>query len=120
MTAEAIDWGSFGSGQFVKFASVGDKAEGVITRISVGEDFNGNPCPVIDIDTANGPQTISCGQAALKAKVRDLGAKGEVKVGRNISVTYTGDVKAEKGMKKEFSIVLTDGTAKAQDDAPPF
>ena len=115
--SEALDWSSFGSGQFVKFATIGDKAEGVITGLRTGDDFNGNPCPVIDIDGANGPQTISCGQAALKATVRDLGQKGEVKVGRKITVIYTGDTKAEKGMKKVFSVELTDV---AGSDAPPF
>jgi hypothetical protein len=114
---EVIDWGQFGSGQFVKFATVGDSVTGVITGLRVGQDFNGAPCPVIDVDTAGGPQTISCGQAALKATVRDLGAKGEVRVGRTIAVTYTGDTKAEKGMKKVFSVVLSDAPGS---DKPPF
>jgi len=113
--SEALDWDSFDTSGFVKFATVGDKAVGTITGLRTGEDFNGNPCPVIDIDTADGPRTISCGQAALKATIRELGQKGEVKVGRTISVTYTGDVKATKGMKKVFDISLSDG-----DDKPPF
>lgn len=114
---EVIDWGQFGSGQFVKFDTVGVNAEGTITGLRVGQDFNGAPCPVIDIDGAAGPQTISCGQAALKATVRELGAKGEIKVGRKISVTYTGDVKAEKGMKKVFEVKLSGDAAS---EAPPF
>lgn len=115
---EVIDWGQFGSGQFVKFATIGDSITGTITGLRVGQDFNGAPCPVIDVDTANGPQTISCGQAALKATVRDLGAKGEVRIGRTITVTYTGDIKAEKGMKKVFDVKLTDSAAAS--DTPPF
>lgn len=115
--SEALDWSSFGSGQFVKFATIGDSVTGVITGLRTGDDFNGNPCPVIDVDTATGPQTISCGQAALKATVRELGQKGEVRIGRTIAVTYTGDTKAEKGMKKVFTVVLSDT---AGSDKPPF
>ena len=114
---EAVDWASFDTSGFVKFAEIGDKAEGVITAVRVGTDFNELPCPVLDIETADGPRTISCGQAALKGTIRELGAKGEVRVGRHISVTYTGDVPAAKGKKKVFDIKITDG---ADDSKPPY
>jgi hypothetical protein len=116
--SEALDWDQFDSSGFVKFAKIGDKAEGTITAVRVGEDFNGNPCPVIDITTPDGDDvSISCGQAALKATVRELGAAGEVKVGRHISVAFTGEVKATKGMKKVFEVKLSGDAAS---EAPPF
>lgn len=116
---EVLDWSSFGPGAFVKFEQIGDKAEGVITAIRSGEDFNGRPCPVIDISTSDGEdRTISCGQANLKAQVTELGRAGKLTKGKHISVTYASTAKAEKGTKKVFEVVVSD--APATDAKPPF
>ena len=98
----------------MKFAAIGDSVSGTITGLRAGEDFNGNPCPVIDLTTAEGEQTVTCGQANLKAQIKALGSAGEIEIGKAISITYARDEKAEKGMRKMFEIKVTDG------NKPPF
>lgn len=120
--SDSVNWDDFDSGAFAKFQAKGDTYTGRIVGLRAGTDFNGNPCPVIDIEQADGtPLTISCGQAALKATVRQLGKDGELTVGRVITVTMTGEVKAERGMKKTFDVQVRDAVgAAAQADKPPF
>jgi hypothetical protein len=120
--SEVLDWSSFGSGAFVKFEQVGDKAEGVITGIRAGEDFNGHPCPVIDLRTADGEdRTITCGQANLKAQVTELGKAGKLAKGKHLSVEFSSTAKAEKGTKKVFTVTVDDAAASAAADSkPPF
>jgi hypothetical protein len=109
-----LDWGAFGSGDFVKFATIGDAVAGTITGVRAGQDFNGNPCPVLDLDTADGPRTVTCGQANLKSQIVAL----KPSVGQAISIAYVKDEKAEKGMKKVFEIKV--GQPSATGDKPPF
>ena len=104
-------WDSFPSGDFVKFATIGDTVSGTVTGIRVGEDFNGRPCPVIDLATADGPRTVTCGQANLSAQIKAM----RPKVGTALTITYTSEAKAEKGMKKVFTI-----TAAAGSEPAPF
>jgi hypothetical protein len=112
MTAEAVNWDDFSSGgDFVKFENVGDTVTGTITAIRGGTDFNGNPCPVIDLDTADGARTVTCAQANLKAQI----VAKRPTVGSSITITYAKQTKVEKGMRKDFDIVITAGEAK-----PPF
>lgn len=101
-----IDWDSFGSGQFVKFENIGDSVTGTITRVYTGTDFNGNPCPVLDLTTPEGEErTLSCGQANLKAQMREL----RPRVTDTITVTFNRTEKAEKGLRKVFVIEHTEG-----------
>lgn len=95
-----IQWDEFGASEFVKFADKGDTVSGTITNIRVGNDFNGNPCPVLDLDTGNGSRTVTAGQANLKSQIVQL----RPNVGDTITITYDRDEKAEKGMKKVFAI----------------
>lgn len=95
-----IQWDEFGASEFVKFADKGDTVTGTITNIRVGNDFNGNPCPVLDLDTGNGSRTVTAGQANLKSQIVQL----RPSVGDTITITYDRDEKAEKGMKKVFAI----------------
>lgn len=94
-----------GSGSFTKFAEVGDQVSGTITDIRAGQDFNGNPCAVLDIETSNGPAIVTCAQANLKAQIKQL----RPKVGQTISIAYVRNEKAEKGTKKVFDIKVSDG-----------
>lgn len=102
-----IQWDEFGASEFVKFANKGDFVSGKITNIRVGQDFNGNPCPVLDIDTGNGSRTVTAGQANLKSQIVQL----RPSVGDAITITYDRDEKAEKGMKKVFAIKVDSNTA---------
>lgn len=109
-----LDWGAFGSGDFVKFAAIGDSVAGTITGVRAGTDFNQNACPVLDLDTADGPRTVTCGQANLKSQIVAL----KPAVGSRISIAYVKDEKAEKGMKKVFEIKVAEPAAAG--DKPPF
>ena len=102
-----IQWDEFGASEIVKFGAVGDTIAGKITNIRIGQDFNGNPCPVLDLDTGNGSRTVTAGQANLKSQIVQL----RPSVGDSISITYDRDEKAEKGMKKVFAIKVDSNTA---------
>jgi len=102
-----IKWDEFGASEFVKFSAVGDTVTGKITNIRIGEDFNGNPCPVLDLETGTGSRTVTAGQANLKSQIVQL----RPNVGDGITITYDRDEKAEKGMKKVFAIRLDANTA---------
>lgn len=105
-----INWDEFGgSSEFVSFKTIGDTVTGKVTGVRVGQDFNGNPCPVVDLETSNGPRTVSAGQANLKAQIVQL----RPAVGDGITITYDRDEKAEKGNKKMFAI-------KVDLNTPPF
>lgn len=106
-TMSDIQWDQFGASEFVKFANTGDTISGKINNIRVGQDFNGNPCPILDLDTASGNRTVTAGQANLKSQIVQL----RPSVGDTITITYDRDEKAEKGMKKVFAIKLDSNTA---------
>ena len=107
ITMSDIQWDEFGASEFVKFATVGDTVAGKITNIRIGQDFNGNPCPVLDLETKTGSRTVTAGQANLKSQIVQL----RPSVGDSISITYDRDEKAEKGMKKVFAIKVDSNTA---------
>jgi hypothetical protein len=106
-TMSEIKWDEFGASEFVKFTSVGDTVSGKITDIRIGKDFNGFPCPVLDLETSTGSRTVSAGQAHLKSQIVQL----RPSVGDGITITYDRDEKAEKGMKKVFAIKVDSNTA---------
>ena len=114
-----INWDDMSTSGFVKFEKIGDTVSGTITKVYPGTDFNGNPCPVLDLVTEDGERTLSCGQANLKAQVVAI----KPKVGETIKVTFDHEEKAALGMRKVFVIEhgagLT-GTAPAepQTEAP--
>ena len=59
-----------GGGSFAKFDEVGDKVEGTVIAcgIDTATDFDQNPVPGIDVDTADGIVTVTCSNASLKRK----------------------------------------------------
>jgi hypothetical protein len=106
-----IDWSQFGGseqGQFIKFANVGDSVSGEVVDVRAGTDFNGNVCPVLDIDTEDGLKTVTGSQAMLKALI----VRTRPKKGDNITIVYVKDEKAALGTKKVFDVIV-DGSAKA-------
>ena len=99
----SIDWDSMDSSPYVKWDTIGDTISGTITDISVGQDFNGNPCPVLGITTTEGEgRILSCGQANLKQQMIAL----KPNVMQTITVTFSSEEKATKGMRKVFTIEL--------------
>ena len=107
--SEEIDWDQFSSGgTFVKFDVKGSTISGTVTSVRIGTDYNGNPCPVIDLETSDGPRTVTCGQANLRSQISEL----KPKVGDDLTITYKGDEKAALGTKKIF-VIKHDTVAKA-------
>lgn len=100
-TEESWDDIPRGGGTYMRWDRVGDKVVGTITARRVGADFNGNPCPEIDVTTDDGEEiTVGGGQANLKAQMLDL----KPRVDDRISIEFSGEEKAEKGMKKIFTV----------------
>lgn len=99
--SDDLDWGAFESSQYMKFEEPGDSISGTITKVYPGTDYNGNPCPVLDLNVGEGEErTVSCGQANLKAQVTAL----KPKVLDTITITFTHTEQAEKGKRKVFKI----------------
>ena len=110
-----IDWSVFegsGSGLFAKWQTVGDNITGTITRVYTREDMNGQPRPALDIDTEQGPRTVTCSQANLLPQI----VAAKPRTGDHISITFTGEEKANLGSRKVFKIELK--RAKASSKAP--
>lgn len=112
----SINWDDMTDNTFVKFEKIGDSVSGVITAVRAGTDFNGNPCPVLDLTTEDGERTLSCGQANLKAQIVGL----KPTVGQAITVKFDHEEKAAMGMKKVFVIDLTDPLGATEAKEPNF
>lgn len=95
-------WADVPSGDYIKFSEVGDKVVGVVLRIGLGSDFNGNPCPQIVLDTEDGEKTVNCGQANLKAQVMALDPRP--KAGDKMRITFSETKPAAKGELKVFTV----------------
>jgi hypothetical protein len=100
MTDEQINWDDMATSGFMKFEAIGDSISGTIAKVYPGTDFNGNPCPVLDLITEDGERTLSCGQANLKAQIVAI----KPKAGETIKVTFDHEEKAALGMRKVFVI----------------
>lgn len=101
-----------GGGDYLKWETVGQSVIGTITAKRAGTDFNGHPCPQMDINTDDGETvTLNAGQAQLKALILDANPQ----VGDRIAITFSGEEKVEKGMKKVFDVAVKagDGTTPA-------
>jgi len=107
--SEEIDWDQFSEGStYIKFDVIGTTVTGTVTGSRIGLDFNQNPCQVYDLDTKDGPRVLTCGQANLRSQLAEL----KPRVGDDLTITYTGDEKAERGTKKIF-LIKHDSGAKA-------
>lgn len=81
----AMDWSKYKS-SFMKFEQIGDSIAGDIVAITDGDDFNGNPCPQLTLDTEDGVRKVTCGQKMLQAAL----AEREPQEGDHITITYSG------------------------------
>ncbi len=93
----------FQSGDFIKFDNVGDTVTGTITAVRKHMFEDGKVVPQIELDTADGPKTMTAGQVRLKA----LLAEKRPGVGDLLTVTLTGIEKRAGGKTlKEFSVIV--------------
>lgn len=104
-------WDEFtNSGDFVKFSEVGDSVAGTITAVRRHMFEDGKVAPQIELDTADGPKTLTAGQVRLKA----LFAEKRPGVGDQIKVTLTAIEKRPGGKTmKEFDLVVGPAPAAA-------
>lgn len=112
-------WDDVPSGDFFQFENPGDMLVGDVIGKTLGKDFNGNPCPEMQVRQDDGTEvTATCGQAQLKAKL--LEAKPQV--GDRISITFTNTQRRDGGKTlKEFEVKVKTGGAKSKvsEPAPP-
>jgi hypothetical protein len=87
-----INWSKYRS-DYVSFSDVGTSVEGTIVSLTEGSDYNGQACPQLVIDTADGVRTVTAGQTMLKAAL----AEHEPDEGDWIRITYTGDGERKPG-----------------------
>jgi hypothetical protein len=59
------------SGDFVKFDNVGDEVVGTIKHIGRKVWDDGKVCPQLELDTAEGPKTLTAGQVRLKVALAE-------------------------------------------------
>lgn len=106
MTAANDFWSDpemFQSGDFIKFNDVGDSVTGTITAVRKHMFEDGKVVPQIELDTADGPKTLTAGQVRLKAAL----AEKRPGVGDLLTVTLTGIEKRAGGKTlKEFDVTV--------------
>lgn len=98
-----------GGGTFAKFDDIGDKVEGTVITcgLDTATDFDGNPVPGIDIDTADGVVTVTCSNASLKRKAQTAISTGKLTRGSKVLVELTGFYETTKGSKgKDFRLAV--------------
>jgi hypothetical protein len=106
----------FSSGDFIKFDAVGDTVSGTITGVRKHMFEDGKVVPQIELDTADGPKTLTAGQVRLKAAL----AEKRPGVGDLLTVTLTGIEKRAGGKTlKEFSVIVGPVAAPAPAAAVP-
>ena len=96
-----------GTGQFVKWDTIGQEVEGTIVMFTAdgGKDFDQNSCPELTVDTDDGLQTITCAQANIKSKVLSNAAK--LLPGAPCKVVYSGIYESKNGTPgKEFRLLV--------------
>ena len=98
-----------GGGSFAKFDAIGDKVEGTVIACGLesATDFDGNPVPGIDIDTADGIVTVTCSNASLKRKATTAISTGKLARGSKVLVELAGFYETNKGSKgKDFRLAV--------------
>lgn len=113
-----FDYSKYTSGEFVKFENVGDQIVGIIKHVREGQDFNGNPCPllILEVNADGDERTLTASQVRLKV----LLAEKMPKVGDKIRITYSGVGEAQPGKApaKEFTVDVQDGPHALVQPAP--
>lgn len=105
-----LNWSKYKS-EYVSFHDVGDAVQGTVISLSEGQDFNGNPCPQLVIDTTDGARTVTAGQTMLKAAL----AEKEPLEGDYITITYSGvgEGKPGRAPAKLFTVEVERGSGEA-------
>jgi len=98
------------SGAFAKFATKGDKVVGHLLEVrGDGSTMNGEPCPLLVIDTGDDTVKITCSQAQLWSKTVELHTAGTLVPGRKIKVELTDIERRPNGRTlKHFAIDVKD------------
>lgn len=93
----------FQSGDFIKFENVGDTVTGTITAVRKHMFDDGKVVPQIELDTADGPKTVTAGQIRLKAAL----AEKRPGVGDQLTITLS-EIEKRAGGKtlKHFQVVV--------------
>lgn len=100
------------SGGFMRFDEIGDSIEGEVLIVQEGNDFNGNPCPELIIETpSEGTKTVTAGQAMLKVAL----AEKQPQKGDRVRITYSGHGEGKPGRapSKLFEVVVEKAGATA-------
>lgn len=108
---DGFDWGAPSGGEFHKWTHVGQVLEGTVTKRGL-HVFNEGDEPVrqLHLATASGPVILTVSQVDLRSKM----AAADVNRDDTIKVTYLGEERATKGMKKKFDLeVISKGQASA-------
>jgi hypothetical protein len=93
----------FTSGDYVKFDQPGDTITGTITAIGKQVFERGDVALRIELDTAEGPKTLTAGQYRLKAALKEQ----RPSVGNVLTVTFTSLEKLSGGKTlKHFDVVV--------------
>ena len=95
-------------GTYAKFERIGDSYTGRIAAFDLegGTDFNGDPCPQLVLETADGIIKVSAGQANLRRQMTDYATR--LIPGHGARVTYSGDYETKHGTRgKEFTLGVT-------------
>lgn len=98
---DGFDWGSPGGVTFHKWLHVGQILEGKVTKRGF-HVFNEGDEPVrqLHLDTTDGPVVLTVSQVDLRTKM----AAANVEVGDTIRITYLGEERAAKGLRKTFKL----------------
>ena len=107
----------FTSGDFIKFDQVGDTVTGTITGIRKHMFEDGKVVPQIELDTPDGPKTVTAGQVRLKAAL----AEKRPGVGDQLTITLS-EIEKRAGGKtlKHFTVVVGPTPAAAPAAADPL
>lgn len=96
-------WADVPSGDYWKVGDeVGNQISGTVVKVGVGTDTNDKICPEIVLETADGPKTVTCSQANLKAQVMAL--EPRPKPGDKMRITFSDTKPAPKGTLKIFTV----------------
>lgn len=103
------------AGDYISFANPGDTVVGDITSIGVGTDYNGDPCPQLNLATDDGPKTVTAGQYDLKAQLAQL----RPNAGDRIAIVFAQYETTPNGRQvKKFDIQVKAGSGQAPQPQP--
>ena len=95
-------------GTYAKFEKIGDTFAGRIAAFDPegGTTFDGDPAPVLVLETADGIVRITGSQANLRRKFTEFATR--LVPGHGAQVTYSGDYETTHGTRgKEFTLGVT-------------